>query len=132
MNQDDEVPGAETLGKGDMSALVAAAVAGKTLAEIAVRTGVSVSTVQRRLASPEIKDEIAAARRQQLNELLGAHMNLAGYATDRLAELVIDVDEKIALRAIALVLGNAMKLSVSVDMGARLAEVEAKLKDESE
>jgi DNA-directed RNA polymerase specialized sigma24 family protein len=48
----------------DEAEMVAAAVDGRTLNEIAVAAGVSVSTVQRRLKEPEIIEQVREARSQ--------------------------------------------------------------------
>jgi AraC-like DNA-binding protein len=66
-----------TGGKGDEAQLIAAAVAGKTLAEIAAASAMSVSTVQRRLKDPEVAFLVHDGRTQQRRQLIGGLNRLA-------------------------------------------------------
>lgn len=106
--------------KGDEAALVAAAVAGKSLTKIAVAAGVSVSTAQRRLQDPAIQAAIRAGladRQRQAVGRLGADLNPA---IRRLRQLVAHEDPKIALQAIDKLLSNAHRFSIQLE--ARPAE----------
>jgi AcrR family transcriptional regulator len=88
------------------AALVAAAVDGMNLAGIANAAGVSVSTVQRRLRTPEMRRQISDARSRLRDEAVGKLAQARGRALERLSEMVADEDSNVALRAIALVLTN--------------------------
>ena len=111
-------------GKGDIAQLVAAAVAGKTLAEMAAVSGVSVSTVQRRLADSEVATEIRSARQQQQREAVGQLNVLNEMALRRLRDLIADEDAGVALRAVGLVLTNTARFAQVVDQEERLARLE--------
>ena len=112
-------------GKGDLPALVAAAVAGRTLTEVARASGVSVSTVQRRLRDPDVVEAVRDAKSQQRQERLGQLSELSARSIRRLGELVDDDHPLVALRAITLVLTAVLKLDTVVDTDERLAALEA-------
>jgi len=111
-------------GKGDIAQLVAAAVAGKTLGEMAAVSGVSVSTVQRRLGDSEVAAEIRSARQQQQREVVGQLNVLNEMALRRLRDLISDEDAGVALRAVGLVLTNTARFAQVVDQEERLAGLE--------
>lgn len=112
--------------KGDEAALIAGAVAGRSHAEIAVAAGVSVSTVQRRLRDPQIVAAVQDGRTQQSREAVGRLNDRMPVAIERLGELVMSEDPHVALRAIGMVLGNAHKFTVTIDLDERLSLLEAK------
>lgn len=102
---------------GDEAALVAAAVRGATLTEIADEAGVSVSTVQRRLRDPEILDAITEGRAHKQREALGRLNEDLNVAVGRLREHVMDDDPKISLSAIDKLITHAHKLSLAAGQG---------------
>jgi AcrR family transcriptional regulator len=102
---------------GDEAALVAAAVRGATLAEIAEEAGVSVSTVQRRLRDPEVVGAIAEGRAHKQREALGRLNEDLNTAVARLRELVTHEDPRIALNAIDKLITHAHKLSLASGQG---------------
>lgn len=112
-------------GKGDLTALVAALVAGRTLHEVARAAGVSVSTVQRRMREPEVAEAVREARNQQRQERLGQLSELSARSVNRLGELIDDDNAVVALRAIGLVLTSVIRLDPVVEMEERLAALEA-------
>lgn len=116
-------------GMGDLAQLVVGAVAGKTLKELAKETGLSISTVQRRLSVPAVRTAIKEMRERRASEMLSQHLALIDPARDRLAGLVEHEDPSIALRAISLVFGHAIKLATAVDHEERLISVEAVVAD---
>ena len=63
---------------GDLEELVAGAVAGQSLTQIAAAAGMSVSTVQRRLKEPEVAALVNEARAQHRQEALGRLSGLRG------------------------------------------------------
>ena len=109
---------------GDLGALVAAAVLGKPLAEMAALAGVSVSTVQRRLKEPEVVAAIVEARGQHRTEALGRMTALRTDAVDRLTQLIDDDDPSVALRAVALVLTTSSKFERDYELADRVAALE--------
>jgi hypothetical protein len=112
-------------GKGDTAVIVAGAVVGHTLEEIAAASGLSVSSVRRRLDEPSIRAQIRSARDQRLSALLAGQTTLAAAATARLAELIADEDPEVAHRAAALVLATTVKLAQAVDLTERVRALEA-------
>lgn len=100
--------------KGDESALIAATMGGRSLAEIAVAAGVSISTAQRRLRDPDILAELAAARAQHRREFVGKLNGEVGAAINRLSQLLEHEDARVALRAINLTLTYADRLARTV------------------
>ncbi|MFL6158429.1 MAG: hypothetical protein ACJ72D_20245 [Marmoricola sp.] len=106
-----------TMLMGDEAALVAAAVRGATLTEIGEEAGVSVSTVQRRLRDPEIVEAIAEGRAHKQREALGRLSQDLNAAVDRLRELVMHEDPRVALTAIDKLITHAHKLSRSSGQG---------------
>lgn len=100
--------------KGDESALIDAAVEGRTLAEIAEAAGVSISTAQRRLRDPDILAELADARAQHRREFVGKLNAEVSAAIDRLGQFLEHEDASVALRAINLTLTYADRLARTV------------------
>ena len=84
---------------GDEAALIAAAVAGRSLAEIASEAGVSVSTVQRRLRDRNVKAAVREGRADQQRQRVGQLNTDAPRAINRLWELVDHEDPRIAMGA---------------------------------
>jgi hypothetical protein len=110
---------------GDLGELVAAAVAGQSLGRIAAAAGMSVSTVQRRLAEPEVVALVNEARAQRRQEALGQLSGLRASALERLAGLLDSDDPSIVLRTAALVISTSTALDKLVDHDQRLAALEA-------
>lgn len=102
---------------GDEAALIAAAVRGATLAEIANEAGVSISTVQRRLRDHDMAEAIAEGRAQKQREALGRLNEDLNGAIGRLRELVEHDDPRIALSAIDKLILHAHRLSLSATQG---------------
>lgn len=101
--------------KGDEAKLVAAAVRGGALGEIAKEAGVSISTVQRRLRDPDIDAAIRQGHAQQQREAVGClNSDLPG-AISRLRELVQHDDPRIALGAIDKLITHAHRFNRAVD-----------------
>ena len=85
--------------KGNHAMLITGAVDGLTHAELAKRTGLSVSTVKRRLEDPEIRRQIQEQRSKQLEMTTSRTQALREAAISRLAELMNSAAEPIALKA---------------------------------
>ncbi len=111
--------------KGDETVLIAAAVAGRSLPDIAVAAQVSVSTAQRRLKDPEILAAVRECRSQQRRQAVGQLNNNLQSAIERLGELILHEDPNVALRAVGMLLGNAHKFTMAIDFDERLQSLEA-------
>lgn len=101
--------------KGDEGLLVAAAVRGGTLNEIAEEADVSVSTVQRRLRDPYIDAAIREGRAQQQREAVGQLNSDLNGAIKRLRDLVMHDDPRVALSAIDKLIIHAYKFNRAAD-----------------
>jgi hypothetical protein len=108
----------------DEAEMVAAAVAGRPLSEIAAAAGASVSTVQRRLKEPEIIEQLREARSQHRQEALGRLTSLRRRALERLQDLLEDDDPSLVLRTASLVLSTATKFDLVADLDERVTELE--------
>lgn len=101
--------------KGDEGALIAAAVAGKSLEDIARIADVSVSTVQRRLRDPEIAAAIRDGRADHQRQAVGQLNEDLTQAITRLRDLVGHEDPSIALRAIDKLIAHAHRFNRALD-----------------
>jgi hypothetical protein len=113
--------------KGDMGKFVASQVAGDTMEQTATVAGISVSTVQRRLADPNIQKLIREQRDKRLVEMLDRQADLARMSSARLATLIEHEAPNVALRAIGLVFTNTVRLTIAVDTATRLADIETRM-----
>jgi hypothetical protein len=119
-----------TGGKGDEAAMIAAAVAGKSLGEIAAAGEVSVSTAQRRMKDPNVARLVQEGRTEQRRQLIGRLNELAEWSMQRLEELVTDEDPRVAVRAISLVLSSSQQLARVVELDERLHVIEQRMSGE--
>lgn len=110
--------------KGSDEALVAAAAEGRSYAQIAEVAGISVATVKRRLAEPDVVEAVRDFRLQQRRRHLTEVERASGDAIERLHSLVLHEDPHVALRAISLVLATGPKLTATVDLEERLRVIE--------
>jgi hypothetical protein len=111
----------------DEAALVAAAVAGRSLAEIAKAGKVSVSTAQRRLKLPEVIAQVRDQRAKHRDETVGRLLAMRDSALSRLTELIDSPDPHVALRAIGMCLNQGAQFDAINEFDRRLHEVEASL-----
>ena len=102
--------------KGDEGALIAAAVAGKPLEDIAQIADVSVSTVQRRLRDAEIAAAIREGRADHQRQAVGQLNEDLSDAITRLRDLVGHDDPAIALRAIDKLIAHAHRFNRALDI----------------
>lgn len=110
--------------KGDEAALIAAAVAGRSLPDIAAAGQVSVSTAQRRLQDPEVLSAVRDGRAHQRREAVGQLNSELKSAIERLGQLLTHEDPNVALRAVGMVLGNAHKFTTAIEFEERLNVLE--------
>lgn len=115
----------------DNSRIVAAALLGLSLDQIAEAGGVSRSTVQRRLRDPEVRAAIRDGRSQLKAELYGMLSALNGTAVARLKDLIEDPDPKHAHRGLALWFPAMGRAAAVVDIEERLQDLEAALGDQA-
>ena len=117
---------------GDEAALVAAAAAGRPLAQVAAAAGVSVSTAQRRLRDPEVARAVAVARAAMRRQAVARMVDLRTSALDRV-EVILDFAEPaLALRAATLILNTSLKVEAAYDFHDRLAALEDALDDDDD
>ncbi len=106
--------------KGDEAALIAGAVAGRSYAEIATAAdGVGFDGATAVARSGNLA-AVRAGRSQQRREAVGRLNSEVQTAIQRLGELQMHEDPKIALRAVGMVLGNAHKFTLSIECEERL------------
>jgi len=101
--------------RGDESALIAAAAAGLSHAEIAAAAGVSLSTLQRRLRDPQILRAVFEARADLRREALGRLNTHVLVALERVRELVGHEEPHVALRAAGMLMSNAFRAAPEVE-----------------
>ncbi len=117
---------------GDEAALVAAAAAGRPLAQVAAAAGVSMSTVQRRLRDPEVVSAVAVARSELRRQAVARIVNLRASALNRV-EAILELDDPaLALRAATLILNTSLKVEAAYDFHDRLAALEEGLVEEED
>ena len=86
--------------------------------------GVSEKTVWRWLREPDFAEAFAQARREFLGLALARLQRAAGQATTRLMELLDAEDDKLALRAAATILSQAVRGAETMDVLQRLEALE--------
>lgn len=106
--------------KGNIGVLVAAAADGRTLADVGAASGLSISSVQRRLREPAVASAVALARRDLQRQAVGRLASLRSEALDGLAALVQDEDRPVRLRAIDLALRHGLSYEVAYEREQRL------------
>ncbi len=117
-------------GKGDSAFLLALArgVAVKTAAQAA---GVSERTASRRLADPEFRRAVSAARAALLDRAIGQLADASSDAAEVLKGLLNVADPRIRVRAATSILELAPKLRESAELEERVAELERLAKEKA-
>lgn len=113
------------------AALVAAAIAGRSLNEIAALAGISRSSVQRRLREPRLMAEIQRGRARQRDEAVGQLATLRSTAIAKLAALLEHGEPVVALRSAALVLTTSAKFDMILDLDLRIRALEEHVEAEA-
>jgi hypothetical protein len=103
------------------------AAGGMSIRDAAKQIGASESRAYRLSSSTEFKKRVAEVQTQAMRLAAGKLSKNAGRACERLAELVESQDEAIAIRASTCLLDRFTTLSESIDLRARMAELEAKV-----
>jgi hypothetical protein len=116
--------------KGRPEAL-AELIAGGTRASAAIAAGVSRRTLDRWLAEPGFKGELAEARARTFNDALAGLKGRAGKAVETLAALLNSKHEAERRHAAVELLSFAMRANDAGEFEARLAAVEKILEENS-
>jgi transposase len=107
------------------SELAAALAAGKSCAEWASANGVSERTAQRWASDPEVRAEVEAYRRGNLDEAVGRMSRRAAWATDQIAELAEKArSESVRLAALRSMLSDMMAVADFAGLEQRIAKLE--------
>jgi AcrR family transcriptional regulator len=106
-------------------AFLKAALSGCTLADIAKASGISVSSVQRRLKDEDVVRAMREARAELRSQVIHRLGQARLQAVDKLVELLDSSKEPVALRAAQVVIDLAVRGEDKYDLEARLAALEA-------
>jgi hypothetical protein len=100
---------------------------GASYREAAEAAGVSIRTVERRMADGTFAAEVATLRAERVGTVLAELVELSVESTTILRRSLKDLQPGIRLRAVSLVLTHMAKLRRDHDLEARLAALEARL-----
>jgi transposase len=107
------------------SELAAALAAGKSCAEWASANGVSERTAQRWASDSEVRAEVDAYRRGNLDEAVGRMSRRVAWATDQIAELAEKArSESVRLAALRSMLSDMMAVADFAGLEERIAKLE--------
>jgi len=115
------------MGNFDVAQLVTSAASGASVPQIADATGLSVSTVTRKLRQPEIEALVRDAALRRVDAWIDGEAGLMAAAVTRLRKLVQEEEPRYALRAIELVLKTSSEYQAQRQLDARLAVLEGHL-----
>ena len=107
--------------------LVASLAAGQTVLDAAREAGLSEKTAHRRLAEPEFRRRVAAARDQMLARAVGQLTDAATEAVATLRELLAADALAVRLGAARSILDLGRRLREALELDARLTELEGRL-----
>ena len=118
---------------GDVDALVVAHVSGVGLTAAAEASGMSKSSAWRRLQEPEVQQLVAEVKASRRASVIGWAQSVRSLA-DLVTEAVVgvlddDPSHPTIVRLASVVLPEVRHLTESVELGARLDELEARLLD---
>jgi len=100
---------------------------GTSASEAARQTGISLSTVNRRLADPDFRRFVAQLRGQMLERALGRVTDSMSKAADTLAGQLDASEPAIRIRAARALLSLGLRLHDAVDIVERIRQVEEEL-----
>ena len=107
------------------SELAAALAAGQSCAEWASANGVTERTAQRWASDSEVRAEVEAYRRGNLDEAVGRMSRRAAWATDQIAKLAEDArSESVRLAALRSMLSDMMAVADFAGLEERIANLE--------
>jgi AcrR family transcriptional regulator len=112
-------------GRNPANALIAAALAaGEKVADVAVRLGVSESTIYRRLRDAEFAEEVNRLRAEMVSRGLGILSETNADAALTLRDLLKSGSEKIKLTAAKAILELTLKVKDVTEFAERLEAIE--------
>jgi len=114
-----------TLEKDTMLAIALAS--GASISEVASQAGIERSTVYRKLENPVFRSLVAEYRDRLIGTALGRIADAMTRGADALAQLVDSPKEHIRIRAARALISLGLRLRDSVDLTARMREVELEL-----
>jgi hypothetical protein len=109
------------------SLLALALASGTSVPDAATQFGVSRRTVERALAKPAFRRQVARLRGELIAGALGCMADNMTRAADRIARLLDSADEAVSLRAARTLLSLGIRLRDSVDVTDRIQEIESEL-----
>jgi transposase len=110
---------------GLQSGLSAALAAGKSCAEWASANGVSERTAQRWASESEVRAEVEAYRRGNLDQAVGRMSHRAAWATDQIAKLAEEArSESVKLAALRSMLSDMLAVADFAALEVRIAKLE--------
>jgi hypothetical protein len=112
------------MSKGNTDRIISGAVMGESLGTIAAATGLSRSTVQRRMRAPEVQNEIGRLRGVQRERALASYGELRSRALTRLGTLLDSDEEALALKAVTVALNSSLSYERWSELEVRVREME--------
>src|SRR5262245_9877010 len=114
------------------AAVALALAAGRTVEESADAGNVSVRTCYRWLRQPSFNRRVGDYRQQMLRGATGRLADTLGEATAALRQLLASETETVRLRAADLILAHSVRLDESVNLRAKVAELETLVRGRGE
>jgi hypothetical protein len=109
------------------SLLAVALASGQSLNAAADQAGVCRKTVERKLADPAFRRQVAEFRGELLATALGRLADNMTHAADKVAALLDSEDPRLQLRAARLLFNFGVRLRETVELGERVRDLEAEL-----
>lgn len=116
--------------KGEAAFLLALA-GGQTVREAAKTAGIGERTATRRLADPQFRRQVVAARAEMTQRALGRLAEASTEAVDALRGLLTSPSDTVKLGAARAILELGSRLRESLDLEARMAALEEQLAKEN-
>jgi hypothetical protein len=113
-------------GRKNGDALALALASGASIVDAATTAGMSERTAYRRLAKPAFRRRVAEVRAEMVARALGKRADGMSDAASTLRKLLKAKSESVRLSACRALLELGVKLRESVELEARLSELEAK------
>jgi hypothetical protein len=113
------------LSTGKKNLLALALAAGESPADVAAAAKISLRTLQRRQANPEFRRLVDELRAEFMSRAVGCMANNMTQAAKKLASLLDQDEPAVQLRAARAILGMGISLRDSIDVSARMRELEA-------
>jgi len=114
------------------SAIVAALAAGQSIRDIATSTGVSESTVYRRLRDDDFRQRVAETRAELVSSTLGRLVDAGSAAAQKLRRLLDARSESVQLAACRAILELSVRWRQSEELEARITALESQRTSETQ